>query len=342
MLEIKNLTIGYQTERGMVKAVNRVDFHVEKGKIVGLVGESGCGKSTVLFSILGLIPYPGQIVEGQILFEGRDLTANSPKEWRQIRGKEIAMIFQDPMTALNPAYRVGEQIREVMKTHRPKEVRRYGFLRRKALKKREMNRVIEMMREVGIPAAEERYFEYPHQFSGGMQQRAMIAMALVCAPKLLLADEPTTALDVTIQAQILDLLRQINRTHGTSIVLVTHDLGVAAEFCDEVAVMYAGQIVERGPTSKVMKNPRHPYTQGLLRSIPRISGGKRKIQPIPGQLIDLLELKEECAFLARCPYARPACRKAVGMTTLDDGSHQVRCVLYEEGSGKDDPSAACS
>lgn len=339
MLEIRNLTIGYQTERGLVKAVNQVSLRVEKGKILGLVGESGCGKSTVLYSILGLIARPGKILDGQILLDGRDLTALSPKEWRQVRGKEISMIFQDPMTALNPAYRVGEQIREVIKTHRPKGVGRFPFWSGKSLKKQEMAQVMEMMREVGIPSPEERYFDYPHQFSGGMQQRAMIAMALVCAPKLLLADEPTTALDVTIQAQILDLLRRINQTHHTSIILVTHDLGVAAEFCDEVAVMYAGQIVEVGPTKTVLRNPKHPYTQGLLRSIPRISGGKRKIEPIPGQIVDLLELKEECPFMPRCSFAQEGCKKPVAMTSLETGRHKVRCVLYEGGGFDGDATA---
>lgn len=331
MLEIRNLTIGYKTDKGIVKAVKKVHFNVEKGKIVGLVGESGCGKSTALFSIMGLIQHPGKIMEGNIVFNGKDLAQNTKDEWRKTRGKEIALIFQDPMTTLNPAYRVGEQIREVLRTHRIIEPETKGWLSRLKLKEKEKERVISIMREVGIPDPEQRYHEYPHQFSGGMQQRILIAMALACEPRLLLADEPTTALDVTIQAQILDVLKRINKEHGTSIILVTHDLGVASEFCDELAVMYAGQIVERGPTNEIIENPKHPYTQGLLRSIPRISAKKEKIQPIPGNVVDLVNLGEECAFMSRCPHAHSACSQAITMIDWKKG-HQVRCALYGEGS----------
>lgn len=337
MLEIKNLSIEYQTDSGMLKAVNNVNFSVQQGEIVGLVGESGCGKSTVLFSILGLVSSPGRILEGQILFDGKELTQCSPEQWRELRGNKIAMIFQDPMTSLNPSYRVGEQIREVMKTHRNLRSGKTGLFKRYGMKKQEQKKVMEIMEEVGIPAPEQRYFEYPHQFSGGMQQRALIAMALAGEPKLLLADEPTTALDVTIQAQILDLLKKVNRLHNTSVILVTHDMGVASEFCDELAVMYAGQIVERGPTQDIMRDPKHPYTQGLLRSIPSISAEKKKIEPIPGSMLDLLEMKNECTFFARCPYAEPACKKSVEIMELRN--RQIRCVLYEQGSDINDQRA---
>lgn len=331
LLEINHLSIGFTSDHGMVRAVNKVNFHVKEGQIIGLVGESGCGKSTVLFSIIGLIQHPGKMLEGSIMFNGRDLAKNSKEEWRKTRGKEIAMIFQDPMTTLNPAYRVGEQIREILKIHRTIEPNKKGWLSRMNVKEKEKERVLSIMREVGIPSPEKRYDDYPHQFSGGMQQRILIAMALACEPKLLLADEPTTALDVTIQAQILDVLKRINKTHGTSIILVTHDLGVASEFCDELAVMYAGQIVERGPTDVVIENPKHPYTQGLLRSIPRISEAKEKIVPISGNVVDLLNLGKECAFLSRCPHAFSGCRQEIGMVESESG-HQVRCALYMEGS----------
>ncbi|TDG00087.1 ABC transporter ATP-binding protein [Paenibacillus piri] len=331
MLEINNLTIGYATAGGVVKAVNEVNFSVKPGQIVGLVGESGCGKSTALFSIMGLIKSPGKIVGGEIIYNGQNLANNTAEQWRNIRGKEIAMIFQDPMTTLNPAYKVGNQIREVLQTHRVIEPKKKGWLQRFNLKQQEKERVLTLMREVGISAPEQRYESYPHEFSGGMQQRILIAMGLACNPSLLLADEPTTALDVTIQAQILDLLKRINKEHGTSMIIVTHDLGMAAEFCHEVAVMYAGQIVERGPTDLIIENPKHPYTQGLLKSIPHITNTRQKIEPIPGTVIDLTKLGNECAFMARCPHAGAACHKHISMTQINE-EHQVRCALYERGS----------
>lgn len=335
LLEIKNLTIGYPTEKGLVKAVNGVDFTVEHGQVVGLVGESGCGKSTALFSIIGLVSPPGRVVEGEILFEGKDLTHYKTQQWQHLRGKEIAMIYQDPMTTLNPAFRVGEQIREVLKTHRESGKWWDGG----KIRQEEKQKVLKIMEEVGIPDPESRYNEYPHQFSGGMQQRALIAMALAGEPKLLLADEPTTALDVTIQAQILDLLKKINRDRGTSVILVTHDLAVASEFCDELAVMYAGRIVERGPTAEIIEDPKHPYTQGLLKSIPRISKERAPIEPIRGNVIDLLEAGEGCEFAPRCPYATEQCLRPVEMTNLND-RHQVRCVLHGKGSDKNDTTHA--
>ncbi|MCR8632715.1 ABC transporter ATP-binding protein [Paenibacillus radicis (ex Xue et al. 2023)] len=331
MLEIKNLTIGYATAGGVVKAVKEVNFSVKPGQIVGLVGESGCGKSTALFSIMGLIKSPGKIMDGEIVYNGHNLASQTPDQWRSIRGKEIAMIFQDPMTTLNPAFRVGKQIHEVLQTHRVIEPEKKGWLERFKLRHKEKERVLTLMREVGISAPEQRYEAYPHQFSGGMQQRILIAMGLACNPKLLLADEPTTALDVTIQAQILDLLKRINKEHGTSMIIVTHDLGMAAEFCHEVAVMYAGQIVERGPTELLIANPKHPYTKGLLQSIPRITKTRQRIEPIPGTVVDLAKLGDECAFRARCSYASDDCSNAVTMTQISE-EHQVRCVLYERGS----------
>ncbi|WP_017380640.1 ABC transporter ATP-binding protein [Paenisporosarcina sp. TG-14] len=329
MLNIKNLSIGYETERGVAKAVNNIDLTVEKGKILGLVGESGCGKSTVLYSLMGLISSPGKILDGSVSFEGKELTKFSKEDWRNVRGKEIAMIFQDPMTTLNPAYKIGDQIKESFLIHQDKKPLSYKrFFKRSDEDKVARERVLELMDEVGIPAPDSRFSEYPHQFSGGMQQRAIIAIALSCNPKLLLADEPTTALDVTVQAQILELMKTINKTHGTSIIVVTHDLAVASEFCDEIAVMYAGQIVERGHVDDIVENPKHPYTQGLINSIPKIEN-REKIKPIPGNVVDILELGEGCAFASRCAFAKEECNQNQQMLSLENG-RQVRCILYKE------------
>ncbi|MGI6142370.1 MAG: ABC transporter ATP-binding protein [bacterium] len=326
MLKIKNLCTHFPTERGLVKAVNNVSLSLGSGEILGLVGESGCGKSMTLLSILRLVPYPGKIVAGRIIFNGSDILQKSPAEMRMLRGKEIAMIFQDPMTTLNPVFKVGEQIGESLRIHGIMGQKifqdKYGYKKRLAEKKR----VLELMEEVGIPSPDVRYQEYPHQFSGGMQQRALIAIALSCNPKLLLADEPTTALDVTIQAQILALLEQINREHGTSIILVTHDLGVAAEFCQRIAVMYAGSLVEEGPTDEVIERPYHPYSRGLLRSIPRITGEKKRIEPIPGNVPDLAGLADGCPFAPRCTLARNACRTEMIPLQQISAHHQVRCL----------------
>lgn len=327
MIEINHLSIGYKTENGLVKAASDVNLNIEKGKIVGLVGESGCGKSTALYSLMGLLSYPGEVIGGEILFEGKDLAHLTNAEWRKMRGKDIAMVFQDPMTTLNPAYRIGNQIIESLLVHRLYDPEKKSLFGKRDEYKLARQRALELMQEVGIPAPDSRYNEYPHQFSGGMQQRAIIAIALACKPKLLLADEPTTALDVTIQAQILDLLRQINETHGTTIIFVTHDLAVAAEFCDEIAVMYAGQIVERGLVDEVIEDPKHPYTKGLLRSIPTINF-KGKLKPIPGHVIDLMELNEGCAFAPRCEFASTECHQEQKIRVLGNG-HEVRCRLYE-------------
>lgn len=326
MLEVKGLTVGFKKNDTWIKAVNDMSFSVKEGQIIGIVGESGCGKSTALFSILGLIPKTGEILGGEIRFQGQNLVNFTKKQWRQIRGKEISMVFQDPMSALNPAYSVGEQIREIIKTHRSSSGQLSLFQKRKQ-RKREKEKVVELMREVKIPQPEKRYGDFLHQFSGGMQQRILIAMAIANNPKLILADEPTTALDVTVQAQILELLKEINRTNNTSIIIVTHDLGIASEFCDEIIVMYAGRIVEKGPSRKVIQHPCHPYTKGLLDSIPTISDKKKKIEPIPGNVIDLAKIGEGCGFYNRCPFFSEKCLAPVEMKQIDE-NHFVRCIRY--------------
>jgi oligopeptide/dipeptide ABC transporter ATP-binding protein len=325
LLEIKNLQTYFKGSRGTVKAVDGISFSLEQGEIMGLVGESGCGKSMTLLSLLRLVPTPGKIVGGKILFQGKNLLKKSTREMTSMRGRELAMIFQDPMTSLNPVFKVGEQIRESLHIHGYyKNNRKVGRKRLKA----EKERVIELMEEVGIPSPMDRYYDYPHQFSGGMQQRAVIAIALSCEPKLLLADEPTTALDVTIQAQILSVMDRINRDHGMAIILVTHDLGVAAEFCQRIAVMYAGQIVEQGLTDEIMEHPLHPYTCGLLRSIPRIVPDKPRLQPIHGTVPSLLNLPPGCSFMPRCEDAVEECRLPQEMRILESG-RMVRCIKYD-------------
>lgn len=330
MLTINNLTMAYETKRGSVKAVNQVNLSLGHGEILGLVGESGCGKSATLLTILGLVSHPGKVLEGSIEFQGQDLLQMTTRDLRKIRGKEIAMIFQDPMTTLNPVFKVGEQIRESLIIHGLLEEKEGNmWTRHQKRRNGEMEKVLDLMKEVGIPSPEKRYFEYPFQFSGGMQQRAIIAIALACSAQLLLADEPTTALDVTIQAQILELLSKINRERETGIILVTHNLAMAAEFCQRIAVMYAGEIVEQGPTVEVLENPKHPYTQGLLRSIPRISQVKRKIKPIPGNVPDLASLDGTCPFHPRCDQAAAVCLRQE--TRLEDvgAGHWVKCALYD-------------
>jgi oligopeptide/dipeptide ABC transporter ATP-binding protein len=347
LLEVSRLHTVYPTARGMVQAVRNVSFAVSRGEIVGIVGESGCGKSALLLSIMGLLPSPGRIVQGQILFDGKNLVDLPEPAMRSVRGREIAMVFQDPMTALNPAHRVGEQIAESLRVHGvvPESSQGDGSqgrgivgLIRRRLRRRtlsaaeEREYVIELMSRVGIPLPEHRHLEYPHQFSGGMQQRIMIAIALACRPKLLLADEPTTALDVTIQAQVLDLIEKINESTGTAVILVTHDLAVAADFCDSVAVMYAGQIVERGPTEAVMEDSAHPYTRGLLRSMP-VLGERKPLRPIMGEVPDLANLGPGCSFAPRCDLSEEICfEKAPDVSMVAQG-HEVRCHLHSSGGG---------
>ncbi len=299
LLSVRDLVVEFSTERGLVRAIDGVSFDILPGETLGLVGESGCGKSVTSLAILGLIPSPpGRIVSGSIRFDGRELTGLSEAEYRRIRGKAISMIFQEPMTALNPVYSIATQMTDVL-------VRHQGMTRRQA-----RNRAIEMLALVGIPDPARRIDDYPHQMSGGMRQRVMIAMALSCNPRLLLADEPTTALDVTTQAQVLDEMVRLQDELGTSVVLVTHDLGVVAEACDRAVVMYAGKVVEEAPVTCLFEQPRHPYTEGLLASIPRIREEKLPELPtIPGTVPDLLQLPPGCRFQDRCSRADNLCRR---------------------------------
>jgi oligopeptide/dipeptide ABC transporter ATP-binding protein len=331
LLELKDLTTVFPTRRGLVRAVDGLSFRLHRGEKLGIVGESGSGKSVTLLSILRLVPPPGRIAKGQVSFRGEDLSSKSDRELREMRGKEVAMIFQDPMTTLNPAFRVGEQIRESLRIHHivpPANgllTRLFGRGRHTA----EEERVWQAMADVGIPVPEQNARRYPHQFSGGMQQRALTAIALACEPQVLLADEPTTALDVTIQAQIMALLDQINATHGTAIVLVTHNLGLVAEFCENILVMYAGQLMEKGTTSQVIDEPMHPYTRGLLACLPKIRAQRAKILPIPGLVPDLAHLPPGCPFSPRCTEVMPECSEleAVPLKSLAD-NRSVRCLLY--------------
>lgn len=329
LLDIRGLSVTYPTKRGEVQAIDGMNLTVPPAGRLGLVGESGCGKSTVLLSILQLISHPGKITCGEIIFNGKNLLKLSPGALRGIRGREITMIFQDPQTTLNPVFPVGEQIRESLRIHHiipgtnlpwPFDIFRTS---------QEKKRVLQAMEEVGIPSPMDRYTSYPHQFSGGMQQRALIALALICEPALLLADEPTTALDVTIQAQILNLMQKINQDHHSAVILVTHDLGVAAEFCDTIAVMYAGRIVEQGPVDEVVTNPQHPYTRGLLSCRPSIGQKGQRIQPIPGNVPDIINLPPGCAFAPRCPLVRSICGQGpIPMLQTAEKSY-CRCLVQE-------------
>lgn len=331
LLELKGLATTFPTRRGLVRAVDGMSFALGEGEKLGIVGESGSGKTVTLLSILRLVPHPGRIVGGEVIFRGQDLLHKSRTEIRKIRGREIAMIFQDPLTTLNPVFPVGEQIRESLRIHDVVSAPDGWLSRLVPGRKRaaEYERVIRVMQDVGIPSPTLRARDYPHQFSGGMQQRAIIAIALACEPRLLLADEPTTALDVTIQAQIIDLLNQINQKRGTSVILVTHNLGLVAEFCETIIVMYAGWMMEKGTVDEVIADPKHPYTRGLLRCLPCISEGREKIYPIPGLVPDLAHLPPGCPFSPRCDQAGPACRedRPIPMTRLD-GGRLVRCLLY--------------
>ncbi|MFP4482867.1 MAG: ABC transporter ATP-binding protein [Thermovirgaceae bacterium] len=321
LLEIKNLTTRFFTRKGVIRAVNGVDLSVRPATITGLVGESGCGKSVTALSVMGLVPFPpGRVTGGGILFEGEDLLGKSPEEMAEIRGRDISMIFQEPMTSLNPVLPVGRQVAEPLRLHT-------GFTRQKIRKK-----VIEMLDLVGIPDPQKRLWAFAHQLSGGLRQRVMIAMAMICEPKLLIADEPTTALDVTIQAQILDLMKSLIKRLDTSIILITHDLGVVAEVCDDVYVMYAGKVVEQGSVFDIFDNPVHPYTRGLLRSIPRIdeTPGKRKLHTIEGTVPSLSEELRGCPFAPRCDKARSYCHEQEPPMVPLGGGHSARCLLAGE------------
>ena len=295
LLEVKNLRTHFLTDAGVAKAVDGVDLTIAPGEVMGLVGESGCGKSVTALSIMGLIQPPGQIVDGQILFQGEDLLGLAERDMQKLRGGQIAMIFQDPLTTLNPVIRVGEQITEAIAIHQGKE--------------NMWEKAVQMLELVGIPSPKQRMMEYPHQLSGGMRQRVMIAIALSCHPSLLIADEPTTALDVTIQAQILDLIAGLQQELDMGILFITHDLGVVAEFCDRIAVMYAGKVVEVGDVKQVLTHPLHPYTRGLLRSIPRLQEPRHRIEPIEGLVPELHMLPPGCSFQDRCPLADKRCTR---------------------------------
>ncbi len=319
LLAIRDLRTWFHTRQGVVKAVDGVDLDVMPGECLGVVGESGSGKSVTFLSVLGLVKPPGRIEGGTVVFGGSDLAQLPPDALRALRGRDIAITLQDALTALNPALRVEEQIVETILAHDrdlPAGRGRRVAARAKAL---------EMLRLVGIPDAERRMRDYPHQFSGGMRQRVMITIALACRPRLLIADEPTTALDVTVQAQVLALIAEMRRALGMSVVLISHNLGVVARYCDRIALMYAGQVVETGPTRAVIAAPRHPYTQGLLRSMPLLSDPGRPIQPIEGQVPDLIDLAPECRFLPRCPRAAEQCRQPVPLLPMGE-ARQARCV----------------
>ena len=322
LLEIKNLQTHFPTKEGIVKAVDDVSFNVDAGELLGLVGESGCGKSITALSIMRLISLPGKIVGGSIKFNGKELTAAPEDYMRQIRGNDIAMIFQDPMTSLNPVYTVGEQIAEALRLHRNLN------------KKDAWDAAIEAMEEVAIPSPARRVNDYPHQLSGGMRQRVMIAMALACEPELLIADEPTTALDVTIQAQILELLNELRKTRQLAILLITHDLGVIAETADRVCVMYTGKIVEESGADELFENPKHPYTRGLLNSVPKLSGDQigehARLSTIEGVVPSPTELPEGCHFEPRCSFRKDKCVSGdIPLHEIGDDV-KVRCVLFED------------
>ncbi|MCO5222563.1 MAG: ABC transporter ATP-binding protein [Thermomicrobiales bacterium] len=320
LLEVKNLRTQFFTQDGVVKAVEDVSFYVMPGETLGVVGESGSGKSITGLSIMRLIPNPpGKIVNGEVVFEGQDLLKLNDDQIRRIRGNQIAMIFQDPMTSLNPVLTINRQISEALQLH-------MGMSKDQA-----KARAIELLRMVGIPNAEERVDQYPHQFSGGMRQRVMIAMALSCNPKLIIADEPTTALDVTIQAQILDLMRSLQSERDTGVIMITHSMGVVAGMADRVQVMYAGSIVETASTEEIFANPRHPYTVGLMKSIPRLDAREReKLEPIRGLPPDLIDLPDICPFVPRCDYAREKCEQK-RPPLLDVGpGHKSACWFWEE------------
>jgi oligopeptide/dipeptide ABC transporter ATP-binding protein len=325
LLEVRDLRTYFHTRDGVVKAVDGVSFDVHRGEVLGLVGESGCGKSVTSFSIMGLVGQPGRVESGSVTFDGRDLLEMPKKDLRKLRGEHISMIFQQPQSSLNPVFRVGAQISEVFEIHRDMK------------KAAGAEGAIEMLRRVGIPDPEERAKAYPHEFSGGMAQRAMIAMALACEPELLIADEPTTALDVTIQAQILDLMRDLQRDSNTAVVLITHDLGVVAEMADRIAVMYAGEIVEEADVEELFAEPKHPYTQGLIGSVPILGQLKEELAVIPGNVPNLVDLPVGCRFADRCQaridHALEKCTVEKPDLFQVGNRHKARCWLYEEDAG---------
>ena len=322
LLSVKNLSTEFPVKKGIVRAVEDVSFDVDQGEILAIVGESGSGKSVTSLSIMGLLAEPGHVAGGSLEFEGKDLATLSEKQYRELRGNDMAMIFQEPMTSLNPVYRVGNQIVEAIRTHE------------KVSKAEAKDRAVDLLRKVGIPSPEARINDYPHQMSGGMRQRVMIAMALACNPKLLIADEPTTALDVTIQAQILDLLRRLRDDTGMAVLLITHDLGVVSETADRVVVMYCGQVVEEAEVRTLFDHPMHPYTLGLLKSIPRLEDDdSKRLYMIKGMVPNPLEMPPGCHFSDRCDSCMDICRTKVPELVDVDG-HKVRSFLYESADGE--------
>lgn len=317
ILDIRNLKSHFFTAKGEVPAVDGVTIQVPPGKIIGIVGESGCGKSMTAMSVMGLLRYPGRVVEGSITLDGRDITHLSPRELAKVRGNEISMIFQEPMTSLNPVYPVGRQVREAILQHQ------------KISKEEARKRVLEIFQAVGIPEPEKRYNSYPHQLSGGLRQRVMIGMAMVCRPKVMIADEPTTALDVTIEAQILQLMKKLCREQGTSIILITHNMGVVAEICDYVYVMYAGKVMEQAETFELFEHTEHPYTAGLLKSIPRLDEKVDRLYTIEGVVPNLLHLPAGCNFCTRCKEASERCFMEKPCLYQTRDGHGVRCFKYE-------------
>lgn len=326
LLQVKNLAVSFSTYRGKVKAVRNVSFSVDEGKTIGIVGESGCGKSVTAHAVMGLLPQENSKIEqGEIIFNDKNIICLNERAMNQLRGNEIAMIFQDPMTSLNPVLNIGTQLEEVL------------FLHKKITKEQAQKRAVELLKLVGIPSAEQRIHDYPHQFSGGMRQRVMIAMALSCEPKLLIADEPTTALDVTVQAQILDLLKNLQIKTHTAIILISHDLGVIANLCDDVAVMYAGQIIEYGNIDDIFYNARHPYTKGLLKSLPRLTDKKgQPLSAIEGQPPDLKQELNFCPFVMRCSKAMRICARKMPPVIQINNRHYVKCWLEHEFAPKEE------
>ena len=313
-VEVKNLIVHYETEEGIVEAVNNVSFSIEKGEVMGLVGETGAGKTTIALSIMGLLPHPpAKMYSGEIYLDGEDLTKKSLKEMQKIRGKKASMVFQDPMTALNPVITVGKQITEVIKLHDP------SLSEADAQKK-----AIDMLEMVGIKG--DRFDEYPHQFSGGMKQRVIIAIALACQPELIIADEPTTALDVTIQAQVMELMKALQHELNTAMLLITHDFGIVANICQKCAVIYAGEIVESGTVAHIFDNPMHPYTKGLFGSIPSLDKDVDRLTPIKGQVVDPTNLPEYCSFYNRCDYCTEQCEKCDPKLVEVEPGHFVKCI----------------
>ncbi len=326
MLEVKGMRTSFFTHVGEVKAIRGVDFYLDKGEAVGIVGESGSGKSVTSLSVMRLLQFPGKLTGGEVFFDGEDLAKKSDKEMQTIRGNEISMIFQDPMTSLNPVFTIGNQIMEAIIKHQ------------KMSKDQARQKAIEMLKLVGIPSPEKRIDQYPHEFSGGMRQRAMIAMALSCEPKLLIADEPTTALDVTIQAQILELMKDLKDRLNTSIILITHDLGVVADVCTTIIVMYGGLIMEEGTTEEIFYKPQHPYTLGLMRSIPKMSDkeNKERLIPIDGTPPDLLKPPAGCPFAPRCDHAMKICMTQMPEYTKSSDTHRAACWLLHPDAPKVD------